>query len=221
MTIAKPYIVVVGVDYSEQSRLALREALRLASARGPSEVHVLYVEAAASWLSHPSSTNSFSTTILSEAFPRLERFVSEELRVFRELQGALETSPPLRVLSHIRTETAAREIAQLANDLEADLVVVGTHGRTLLAHLMLGSVAHGVVSLSPCPVLVVRAKHELPAGPAIEPPCPNCLLAREQSGGSALWCSQHREHHGQRRHTYFQGDRSAIETEFPLVFDER
>jgi nucleotide-binding universal stress UspA family protein len=40
---------------------------------------------------------------------------------------------------------------------EADLVVVGTHGRTGLPHLLVGSVAERVVRLSPCPVVTVRA----------------------------------------------------------------
>jgi hypothetical protein len=42
--IAKPYVIVIGVDYSEVSRLALREALRTASDRTGSEVHVIHVE---------------------------------------------------------------------------------------------------------------------------------------------------------------------------------
>jgi len=124
-----------------------------------------------------------------------------------------------RVVSHLRSNAAGREIAQLAVDLEADLVVVGTHGRTGLARILLGSVAHAVVTQAPCPVLVVRPK-QASLVPGIEPPCPRCLETRRLTGGTQLWCDQHRAHHGQR-HTYHQEDRVGQETNFPLVFDER
>jgi nucleotide-binding universal stress UspA family protein len=52
--------------------------------------------------------------------------------------------------------TAASGILQSAHDTEADLIVVGSHGRTGIARLMLGSVASKVVAESPVPVLVAR-----------------------------------------------------------------
>jgi nucleotide-binding universal stress UspA family protein len=48
------------------------------------------------------------------------------------------------------------EIARLATARQVELIVMGTHGRTGLGHLFLGSVAEKVVRLAPCPVLVVR-----------------------------------------------------------------
>jgi nucleotide-binding universal stress UspA family protein len=47
------------------------------------------------------------------------------------------------------------EIVKLAEELKADLIVMGTHGRTGLAHLLVGSVAERVVRTSKCPVLTV------------------------------------------------------------------
>jgi nucleotide-binding universal stress UspA family protein len=52
--------------------------------------------------------------------------------------------------------TPAAGIVQSARDLHADLVVIGSHGRSGIARLMLGSVANQVVSQSPVPVLVAR-----------------------------------------------------------------
>lgn len=52
----------------------------------------------------------------------------------------------------------ASEILRRARTHGIDLVVVGTHGRTGLKHLVLGSVAERVVRQAPCPVLVVRSK---------------------------------------------------------------
>ena len=53
------------------------------------------------------------------------------------------------------TDTPWREIAEAAEALPADLIVMGTHGRTGLDHLLLGSVAEKVLRRAPCPVLVV------------------------------------------------------------------
>ncbi|HEX2677096.1 MAG TPA: universal stress protein, partial [Polyangiales bacterium] len=52
----------------------------------------------------------------------------------------------------------ATAIVKVATDTKTDLVVMGTHGRTGLAHVVVGSVAERVVRLAPCPVLTVRGK---------------------------------------------------------------
>ena len=48
------------------------------------------------------------------------------------------------------------EIVTFAKDEETDLIVIGTHGRTGLKHMLIGSVAERVVRRAPCPVLTVR-----------------------------------------------------------------
>jgi len=226
MAVKVPFTVVVGVDYSEVSRLALHAALREASARSGAEVHVVHVEAetpsapaaegggelvAEVALSQTSIDRAFSDALL-----QLHGFTTKEVTAFRAACPDLGTHLG-RIVSHLRSQGSSKEIAQLASDLEADLVVVGTHGRTGLARLLLVSVAHGVVTHAPCPVLVVRPK-QADLVPGIEPPCPRCVEERRKSGGAELWCEQHRTHG--RRHTYYQNDRSATETNFPLVFDE-
>jgi len=55
----------------------------------------------------------------------------------------------------IREGSAVPEITQRGRDIGADLIVVGTHGRTGISHAMLGSVAERVVRRAPCPVLTV------------------------------------------------------------------
>jgi nucleotide-binding universal stress UspA family protein len=59
----------------------------------------------------------------------------------------------------VRTGTPFLEIINSAKDLPADLVVMGTHGRTGLKHMLIGSVAEKVVRKSPCPVLTVKHPH--------------------------------------------------------------
>jgi nucleotide-binding universal stress UspA family protein len=49
-----------------------------------------------------------------------------------------------------------QRIIDLARDQQIDLIIMGTHGRTGLQHVLLGSVAEKVVRLAPCPVLIVR-----------------------------------------------------------------
>jgi nucleotide-binding universal stress UspA family protein len=61
-----------------------------------------------------------------------------------------------RVGTELRTGTAFMEIIAYAREHEVDMIVMGTHGRTGLSHLLIGSVAEKVVRKSPCPVLTIR-----------------------------------------------------------------
>jgi nucleotide-binding universal stress UspA family protein len=63
-----------------------------------------------------------------------------------------------RVKALLLEGVAHERIAQAARSRKADLVVIGTHGRTGFARLFLGSVASRVLAVSPCPVLTVRGK---------------------------------------------------------------
>ena len=207
-------VIVVGLDYSELSDAALARAFELASREPAADVHVISVLPPV----HADPSYLPKATLLDAeiASGRLKDYVETKLRDFSAAHEGRRASVPGRVVSHVCFDAPAHGIAQLAADLEADLVVVGTHGRQGLARLMLGSVAEAVLRLAPCPVLVMRPKSQLADGPAIEPPCPRCVEAREKSAGSELWCAQHQERHG-RRHTYHQGDRAGVETNFPLV----
>jgi universal stress protein A len=59
--------------------------------------------------------------------------------------------------AEVTTGDPAEAILQIAQDRDVDLIVIGTHGRTGLQHMVLGSVAEKVVRHARCPVLVVRA----------------------------------------------------------------
>lgn len=61
-----------------------------------------------------------------------------------------------RVDKRIEVGDVASTVCRVAEDLEADVVVVGSHGRTGLGRLLLGSVSEHIVRHAPCPVLVVR-----------------------------------------------------------------
>ena len=81
------------------------------------------------------------------------------------LVGLIESrkSPDVDVQVGLRTGAAAEEILAAALELEADLIVMGTHGRKALSHALLGSVAEKVVRSARVPVLVAHSDrdHEL------------------------------------------------------------
>jgi len=67
-----------------------------------------------------------------------------------------EVSADVTVLREVRHGTPFLEIIRYAKEHDVDLIVMGTHGRSGLAHVLLGSVAEKVVRKAPCPVLTVR-----------------------------------------------------------------
>jgi nucleotide-binding universal stress UspA family protein len=187
-----PISLLAAVDYSELSPLVVSQAISLASHYGSAEAHFLHVSDDAP--KHLGSGARRSEKLLS--------WLSDQLK---DLGAVPET---VRIVGHEANGDAANVILQTAGDLLADLVLVGSHGRTGMDRLLTESVAELVTRHAACPVLVVRPKtHEDPAA-QIEPPCPQCVQARIDTRGAALWCEQHQERHG-RRHTYYdqQGQR--------------
>lgn len=200
----EPYRIVVGYDYSELADGALKAAFDLAAREALGEVHVVHVIAPIVDMLDVASGGAVAgaSVDLSAAYEALEARIGERLALWQDQTKKTFS----RLAVHVRTEMASSAVAQLASDVDAELVVVGTHGRRGLRHLLLGSVAEAVVRQAPCPVLVVRPKSEKADVPQIEPPCPRCVATRKASGGAELWCEQHSQHHG-RRHTYYQDDR--------------
>jgi nucleotide-binding universal stress UspA family protein len=197
-TTKKPQVIVVGIDFSPIGDLALQTAFEKASELEGSEVHVVYVARAYGSAVHIDGQNELLTVSIEEASQRLKAHVEARLAYF---MGSHQGKPAFtRAVTHVRLDAPAEEIAQLASDLDAELIVVGTHGRRGLRRLVLGSVAEATVRLAPCAVLIVRPRGESTV-PAIEPPCPECVRARAESKGEVLWCATHSERHG-RRHTY-------------------
>ena len=96
------------------------------------------------------------------ALPDLQKDIEDAAR--RQLETLLiDNDPkPLPVKTAVITSSAtAASIVQYARDLDIDLIIVGTHGRGAVAHLLMGSVAERVVRTASCPVLTVRhPEHE-------------------------------------------------------------
>jgi nucleotide-binding universal stress UspA family protein len=200
-----PYRIVVGTDFSDTAALALNQAFDLAASHERGEVHVVNaVQYLGEFVQMDLPEAAAYRLPLEEAQERLEAHVGAKLSSWQE-----ETKRTIaRCATYVSIQSPAAAMAQLAADLEADLLVVGTHGRRGLQRFLLGSVAEAVVRLAPTAVYVVRPKGAEAKVPQIEPPCPRCVEARQASGGEQLWCEQHSEKHG-RRHSYHYEDRRA------------
>jgi len=150
--------ILVPVDYSPCSRLALRFATELAQRFGAAldVVHVWdrpsYISDVVMTRSDPLSPKSLIVLIQENAQRDLDEFLkSTELPAGSALISRLITGDPASALLH-ELKTGGY-----------DLVVLGTHGRTGLSHVLLGSVAEKLVRLSPVPVLTVpgdAAQHQ-------------------------------------------------------------
>ncbi len=205
--VPEAYSILVAVDYSEGSTLALAEAIRIATQRAPSHLHFVRVLAGvqlggADAGSAPGVTSAVSTQEPQGAAQELQDYLIRLVGSPND-PGAPATLAEVSWTAHVRSAEPVQAIAQLATDLQVQLVVVGTHSRKGLARFLLGSVAEGVVRHAPCPVLVVREVGAQPANdvPQIEPACERCVAQRRATAGKQLWCEQHSAHHD-RRHTY-------------------
>jgi nucleotide-binding universal stress UspA family protein len=210
---AQPYSIVVGIDYSDTSTLALAEALTVASLRAPSQLHLVQalpslkpLDAARAILAKAPGSSLDPAALEAQLQTAAQELSDYAVRILGEPGEQQLGDPGLRDVAwftHLRTSDPTQAICQVAVDVEANLVMVGTHGRKGLERFLLGSVAEGVVRHAPCPVLVVRSLGAEAAVdvPTIQPACPHCVATRRASRGRELWCDEHRQHHD-RRHTY-------------------
>ncbi len=143
--------IVVAVDGSSTSDLALAEAIRLAAAH-QSRLRVVHVV---------DATPLFSGDAEYYDYAELERALTEsgwkilEQAAAKSHDAHVEVETRLLEMDHL-SQRVADVVAKEAKEWPADLVVVGTHGRRGLSHLFLGSVAEGISRISPVPVLLVR-----------------------------------------------------------------
>jgi nucleotide-binding universal stress UspA family protein len=92
----------------------------------------------------------------------------DELRAIarQELDAVRPTNPTVRVERVVREGPSTQVILEAAREFAADLIVIGTHGRTGFRRLLLGSVTEEVLRKAPCPVLTVKAPVRAAGRPA-------------------------------------------------------
>jgi nucleotide-binding universal stress UspA family protein len=180
-------VVLVGIDFSTLAAELLTTAATFARSAG-SELHVAHVlPASADGASRGEGVLRFSN-LADDARARLALLA-------HKLRGSVD-----RIDLHVRLGRPDVEIAQLASDLGAELVVVGAHNQSTLDRLLLGSVAESLVRHAHCPVLTYRSPSAAP-WEQISPPCADCLAVQRSTGRSRLFCDRHAQHHP-RAHTY-------------------
>ncbi len=137
--------ILCPVDHSECSYLALKYAISLA-----------LKDKAKLYLMHVVDTRSYDTEIY-----KFSPYQLQELDVSK-IREDLMKSLPEGTLDVLEVETIVvkgvpfQEIISTVKEIGADIIVIGTHGRTGLSHIMMGSVAEKVVQKASCPVLTVR-----------------------------------------------------------------
>ncbi|MCZ7648853.1 MAG: universal stress protein [Planctomycetota bacterium] len=142
--------VLVSTDFSEAAAKALPYAASLAQ-EYKAELHVVHVvEDSLYYAQFVYDGAPFDPTVL------IEGLVADRKKRLEEVLKGLPSG--LKVTTHLRRGVVASEIIASAGELDADVVVIATHGRTGLSHLIFGSVAERVVRECPCPVLTVREK---------------------------------------------------------------
>ena len=140
--------VLFATDFSEASDAALEYATAMAGAFHAS-LHVLHVLedlAAHAWTTevYVAALPGVHEEMERQARERLEQILSPEQRAAYSAELVLRTGSPFV------------EVVRYARDEKMDLIVLGTHGRGAIAHMLLGSVAERVVRKAHCPVITVR-----------------------------------------------------------------
>lgn len=132
--------ILVPTDFSETSYAALNYAIGMAQAFG-AQLYLMHVPGE---LGIGFEANFPVGRFETAARERLDALLSQE-----EIER-------LRPEYALRLGTPATEIVRYADARDVDMIIMGTHGRSGVAHLLMGSVAEQVVRTAPCPVLLVR-----------------------------------------------------------------
>lgn len=138
--------ILCPIDFSECSSYALSYAIDL-SAKEHASLYLIHVIE-----THMSDIGDIVKQIdllldekqIDNLRMRLINLVPEDIRINIHIESIVQKGIPFI------------EIIRTAKDKQADLIVMGTHGRTGLEHILIGSVAQRVIQRAPCPVLSIR-----------------------------------------------------------------
>ena len=137
-------------DFSTASRAAFARAVATAKSE---RAELLLVHVLAPVL--PPTGDGF---VPANVYDDIERSIQADAQKQLDKLVAKAKAAKVRVRTLLLDGTPADRIVRAARSYHADVIVIGTHGRTGLARIFLGSVAERVVGTAPCPVLTVRGK---------------------------------------------------------------
>ncbi|MCA9603368.1 MAG: universal stress protein [Polyangiales bacterium] len=163
-----PYRILVAIDFSDTSRHAFHEAIRIAAHSKDVELHMVNVIAD----THANRGDNLAkdNDRMSDSFDRMRT-------MFEAKGGAAGDSNGKRAVKvgfHVRLGNPSDAILQAAVDVNADIIVVGSHGRSVVGRALFGSVSQALVEAARVPVLVARPKdfEGLSPSPRMDPPRP-------------------------------------------------
>ena len=140
--------ILVAFDFSESSELALKHAVALALEETPRDFHFLIVldPRKGLGLKKEEVVNYQYTEEVQEL---ATKHISESL-------ANLDPGGEVTLLVHVRIGDPVKSILEMATEVGASLIVLGSHGRTGVKRVLLGSLSERVVREAECPVLVTR-----------------------------------------------------------------
>jgi nucleotide-binding universal stress UspA family protein len=158
--------VLVATDGSENAERAVRFSAQVADRRQQAEVTVVYVHLrvthaplGAATLTPENPLQVSPVFVEAEAAAAQEELAQAQAIVDRAVAEirSLVTQPDVTVVGRVVEHNRVDEgILQAAADTQADIIVVGTRGRSPLRSVIMGSVSHSLLEKATCPVLVVK-----------------------------------------------------------------
>ncbi|CAN5705163.1 hypothetical protein BH11MYX1_BH11MYX1_56600 [soil metagenome] len=166
MTAAHPYRLVVALDLNQYASIVLEHALDQAVRHSEPDLHFL--------------------TVVDDA----ARIAEVKSQLAGAVLPVLDTIDRTKwsVRLHVRTGVIAEEIANLAGEIEAQLIVIGRFG-THHPHRHLAKTAGDILDLAPCPVLVAGITETTHV--QTSPQCPDCARTRLETHGERWFCERH------------------------------
>jgi universal stress protein A len=142
--------ILHATDFSKASARALNEAVELAK-QNRAELMIIHVMEPTPYVAGDELGTAEIYTKLEDAAKRdAEASMSKLLKRLKQSK--------IKVQGSLLTGSAPDQIVNAAKSKKANMIVIGTHGRTGLSKLLMGSVAGKVISLATCPVLTVRGR---------------------------------------------------------------
>jgi nucleotide-binding universal stress UspA family protein len=178
------FLILVGIDFSENGATVLQSAADIASTTPEAELHLVH---------------AFGPVVTSDrvrCFSALSDLAaiedSDAAAVALDQLATSNASCAERVCAYVQEGSATAVISQVAEDIDADLVIVGSHDYTGANRAFFGSIAEKLVRQAPCPVLIVRRK----ASPSVFPlatRCAACEASKRLTWGARVQCLDHAE----------------------------
>ena len=147
--------ILAPIDFSQHSMESMRAAMELAKDVG-AEVHLMHVIAPhRHFIPLPLATNVEQSRELAREASMIEQAEQELARIKKDDFGDSKNVSTFAVVGH-----PVQKLADYAKEQSIDLIVMSTHGRSSVEHMLLGGTTEKLVRNAPCSVLVIRPRKQ-------------------------------------------------------------